>query len=595
MLNLLGQCLGKGSFVPVFLLMAISSVCATEIIENDRSLTNSLTRSDSAINFSVITAENTEPNTALAERVNSVAELESDRPAMLQGQVTSVSQLTDVQPTDWAFQALQSLVERYGCIEGYPDRTYRGNRAMTRYEFAAGLNACLDRIQELIAGVTPNPTTNPNLVRPEDLETLRRLQADFAGELATLRGRVGALETRTATLERQQFSTTTKLRGHAVFALVNVFGDKKAISSGAGILPATPAEFGIPIGARPSASDRDDVDDNLVFSDRVRLILNSSFTGRDSLIIRLQAGNTPALGEATGTAMSRLAFTSPSDNRFSINQLEYSFPLGDRGTFFVEAFGFLDLFVPTLHPLDGDYDTVLTGFALRSPIYFPSGVSGAGFNYNISKAINIGGGYLAGDPTANNPSTGLFNGPYGALGQVTIRPSNKFAVALTYLHAYDDGSSNAPPGGFFGSENSAFPFGPFPTSTNGYGIEAQYRFSPRLIVSGWYYYAKAKAEAGFGRGADATIQSWAGALAFPDLFKPGNLGGIVVGMPSKVTENDVSGFEDSDTSIMVDAFYKYQITDNIGITPGLVVITNPEHNSSNDTVFVGVIRTNFNF
>jgi hypothetical protein len=48
-------------------------------------------------------------------------------------QVTSVSQLSDVQPTDWAFQALQSLVERYGCIAGYPDGTYRGNRAMTPY------------------------------------------------------------------------------------------------------------------------------------------------------------------------------------------------------------------------------------------------------------------------------------------------------------------------------------------------------------------------------------------------------------------------------------------------------------------------------
>lgn len=58
-------------------------------------------------------------------------------------QVTSVSQLSDVQPTDWAFQALQSLVERYGVIAGYPDSTFRGNRALTRYEFAAGLNAPL--------------------------------------------------------------------------------------------------------------------------------------------------------------------------------------------------------------------------------------------------------------------------------------------------------------------------------------------------------------------------------------------------------------------------------------------------------------------
>ena len=120
-------------------------------------------------------------------------------------QVTSVSQLSDVQPTEWAFQALQSLVERYGCIAGYPDRTFRGNRALTRYEFAAGLNACLDRINELIAAGTAD------LVKKEDLIVLQRLQEEFAAELATLRGRVGALEAQTATLERQQFSTTTRL------------------------------------------------------------------------------------------------------------------------------------------------------------------------------------------------------------------------------------------------------------------------------------------------------------------------------------------------------------------------------------------------
>jgi S-layer homology domain len=65
-------------------------------------------------------------------------------------QVTSVSQLSDVKPTDWAFTALQSLVERYGCIAGYPDKTYRGQRAMTRFEFAAGVNACLDKINEIL-------------------------------------------------------------------------------------------------------------------------------------------------------------------------------------------------------------------------------------------------------------------------------------------------------------------------------------------------------------------------------------------------------------------------------------------------------------
>jgi hypothetical protein len=120
-------------------------------------------------------------------------------------QVTSVSQLTDVQPTDWAFTALQSLVERYGCIAGYPDRTYRGQRAMTRYEFAAGLNACLDKINEIISSGLADK------VSKEDLAALQRLQEEFAAELAALRGRVDALEAKTAQLEAQQFSTTTKL------------------------------------------------------------------------------------------------------------------------------------------------------------------------------------------------------------------------------------------------------------------------------------------------------------------------------------------------------------------------------------------------
>ena len=68
--------------------------------------------------------------------------------ATFEGQVTSVSQLKDVQPTDWAFEALRSLVERYGVIAGYPDGTFRGNRAMTRYEFAVALKRKFPRVAE---------------------------------------------------------------------------------------------------------------------------------------------------------------------------------------------------------------------------------------------------------------------------------------------------------------------------------------------------------------------------------------------------------------------------------------------------------------
>ena len=81
-------------------------------------------------------------------------------------------------------------------MPGYPNGTFRGNRAMTRYEAAALLNACLDRVTEVT-------------------DELRRLMAEFETELAILKGRVDGLEAKVGELEATQFSTTTKLRGKA--------------------------------------------------------------------------------------------------------------------------------------------------------------------------------------------------------------------------------------------------------------------------------------------------------------------------------------------------------------------------------------------
>jgi hypothetical protein len=115
-------------------------------------------------------------------------------------QVTSISQFSDVKPTDWAYQALSNLIERYGCVAGYPNGTYKGGQAMTRYEAAALLNACLDRISEVT-------------------DELKRLMKEFEKELAVLRGRVDGLEAKVGELEATQFSTTTKLKGIATFVI----------------------------------------------------------------------------------------------------------------------------------------------------------------------------------------------------------------------------------------------------------------------------------------------------------------------------------------------------------------------------------------
>ncbi|MFQ3679512.1 MAG: iron uptake porin, partial [Pseudanabaenaceae cyanobacterium] len=190
-------------------------------------------------------------------------------------QVTSVSQLTDVRTTDWAFSALQSLVERYGCIAGYPDRTFRGQRSLSRFEFAAGLNACMGRMNELLtAGLADK-------VSKEDLATLQRLQEEFAAELGALKARVDTLESKVEKLEGQQFSTTTKLEGEAIFA-VSVSGGGNNPVFGSNLVRGN----GI-TGNRLS----DSTNLNTTFASRVRLNFNTSFTGKDLLLTRLEAGN----------------------------------------------------------------------------------------------------------------------------------------------------------------------------------------------------------------------------------------------------------------------------------------------------------------
>ena len=198
------------SILSVALLMVGSAIAAEAPLQNLGSDEGSVNQNlaQDTIEISQVVGSRTMPMydpSLVPVRVSNLAD------GKYMGQVTSVTQLSDIQPTDWAFQALQSLVERYGCIAGYPDGTYKGNRAMTRFEFAAGLNACLDRITELIAAGTSELATR------EDFSVLQRLQEEFAVELAALRGRVDSLEARTSELEANQFSTTTRLNGEVLF------------------------------------------------------------------------------------------------------------------------------------------------------------------------------------------------------------------------------------------------------------------------------------------------------------------------------------------------------------------------------------------
>jgi len=498
-------------------------------------------------------------------------------------QVTSVSQFSDVQPTDWAFQALQSLVERYGCIAGYPNGTYRGNRALSRYEFAAGLNSCLDRVNELIA------TATADMVTKQDLATLQRLQEEFSAELATLRGRVDALEGRTAELEANQFSTTTKLKGEAIFAVTDVFGGETGKANRA------------------------------VFQDRVRLGLETSFTGRDILTTRLAAGNatgfsfrnnanTPIDAGGVGKQTFEVGATSPA-NSVKIDKLTYEAPVGPARVYLSASGGQHSDYAAVNNPYffdktDGGKGALST-FASENPIYRIGGGSGIALNVpfgkpgdSFLKPSSLTLGYLAANANAPSPSNGLFDGNYAALGQLNFNVGNRVALAATYVHGYQKAGTTLFDSGLGGGAlvgtaqanslgvNSATGAASA-SSSNSYGISAAIKPSDKLSLSGFVSYHDVT---GFGANDDKEAWSYGAGLALPDFGKKGNVLGIFGGaQPYSL------GATGRETPYQVEGFYKYRVSENVSVTPGVIWMTSPGQNNTSNDAFVGTLRTTFSF
>jgi hypothetical protein len=561
-----------------------------------------------------------QPRSSLSE-ITSVAQLSSGSTSSF-GQVTSVSQLSDVRPTDWAFQALQSLVERYGCIAGYPDRTYRGNRALTRYEFAAGLNACLDRVNELIAASTAD------LVKKEDLATLQKLQEQFAAELATLRGRVDALEARTTTLEKQQFSTTTKLAGEAIFSLAGAYG-------------------GSPVGQ----------DANTVFNNRVRLNLNTSFTGKDLLITGLQAqnfgasgitglGSGSSLAQTIGLAdpvfgsssQARLSYEpqfptvdpstlSPKGTGNSVNlyKLLYIFPVANKLTAFVGTNAEVSDAFPSILPFASEGQGALSRFGLLPAAQRVSGgtsqtglAAAAGLIFNVSDAIDFRA--LYGSVNANLPANGglgggtplgagIGGGSYVAAAQLTLKPSQAFNIGLNYAYSYHQinilgtglansdinsialpGSSPVLPGftltNFLGSLNNGI-------RLNTLGASAAFRLSPSITLAGSYSYIFSNL---VDVDARTNFDTWLVGLHVQDVLRKGNSAGLIFGQPLKrVNTGGIAVNPENRTPYQVEGYFNFRVNDNVSITPGVFAIFNPEGRSENDTAIVPVIRTTFSF
>jgi Carbohydrate-selective porin, OprB family/S-layer homology domain len=488
-------------------------------------------------------------------------------------QVTSITQLSDVQPTDWAYQALQSLVERYGCIAGYPDGTYRGQRAMTRFEFAAGMNACLDRISELIAASTADLATK------EDLATLQRLQEEFAAELAALRGRVDGLEARVSELEANQFSTTTKLNGEVIFSAA---------------VPITDGTF--------DGDDEDELDgDQVIAGYRVRLNFDTSFTGEDLLRTRLQARNFEDFESFRDNTSWQ--WGGDDGNTVELDDLVYTFPVGPAQIILgANSIGDSDFVASTVSPFDSSGQGSLTNALGTPPQYnFIPGGTGLGAIIGLGDNFSIDFGYASGEGPDPSPGAGLFNGDYGLITQLTFL-SDFLDVALMYSNSYDGDGFTSLNGYNLGSFNDDSEVAEASQVANIYGGQLNFKLG-FAEIGGGVMYMPVRVTSGDVRG-DYQVWSYHGTLAFPDLGGDGNLLGFVAGVPPRVAGMDSSLFGELGTSVrttrqdaafLIEAFYRLRLNDNISITPGLVYINDPGNDNRRDDTFVGAVRTTFTF
>lgn len=510
--------------------------------------------------------------------------------------ITSVSQLNDVRSTDWAFTALQSLVERYGVIAGYPDSTYRGKQALTRYEFAAGLNTALDKINEIIsAGLVDK-------VSKEDLATLKKLQEEFAVELSTLRGRVDTLDAKTTKLEAQQFSATTKLSGSAQLLIGTLVSNSRTASTGT---------------SRTT---------NLFFTYAANLRLNTSFTGKDLLSFTIGTSNPPPISSLLGgTSGGRVVQSNVANfaldgststtisNSFTLGQLFYRFPVGDQATIWLSARGlqFFDYF-PLITPLRSGNSTAATVYGLFNPIIFRPGFTntGIGAAYRFNDQWQIHTGYFASDVQASNPGvgtpatpnqangSGLFGGSSTYAVQVTFKPSDRFAGSLNYVRKYWTGTNGllrageVSFGGPTGTNNAIAPFGDVTTLSDTFGSQFDWRIFPKVGLGGGF---STTAATNLTAAQKASVFSASISLGFFDLFQEGNHAGILAAITPYVTSNDNAARKDALTPWLIEAFYTHRFNKNVSITPDIFLVLNPDRGTTAEPIWGFSLRTTFAF
>ncbi|MGK7929137.1 MAG: iron uptake porin [Spirulina sp.] len=470
-------------------------------------------------------------------------------------EIVPVFQLRDVQPTDWAYEALRSLAERYNCLNHSPDRLFRDGQILSRNEFAAGLNDCLQNLQNLLA---------------IDLETVQKLKENFnreLTELATISSEIDGLEARVTQLQENQFSTTVKFGGQTILNLA------------------------MPAGGNPPGLGNN----NTVFAHQTQLAFLTSFTGRDRFVFTFSTGNFDNLGFANfqvlNTYMALLNSQAGLRNDLVLNSLEYrTAAFNDRVVFTVKPLGFslTDVLTANTPYLDSGHGAI-SRFASGSPFLQIGALSaGFGFDWLVSDRLRLQMAY----GVRNRSDRGLFDAEHRTFGvQILSKPSEDVIAGVAYLNGYASdgrldtltGSFNADTSGFFLE----------PADIHALNFTMQIRLHPNVVLGAWGGFAATRS-----RTSQAIALSATGlmSLGIADPFgREGDFFSVMLGIPPKIIDGAAIERLDLDTALHFETFYRFRLNDNLSIIPGFFLVTDPGHIRENSTIIVGSVRTVFRF
>jgi hypothetical protein len=224
--------------------------------------------------------------------------------------------------------------------------------------------------------------------------------------------------------------------------------------------------------------------------------------------------------------------------------------------------------------------------------------------YLAGAGSNLGGtrSFGANDP---NEKSGLFDGDYSALAQLNFNLGDRLGIGATYVHGYhnsntaifDAGVGNFPVVGSRFANTPALVTGraSTPVVSNSYGLQAAFRLSENISISGFGAFTKAIL---LGQGT-GDIWTYGGGVAFSDFGKPGSVLGLFAGVEPTLrglsTGVRPAGGFTRDNVWHLEGFYKYKLNDNISVTPGVIWVTAPGQNEDERDAVIGTLRTTFTF